>query len=154
MENELSKGTHAGFAWRVLHNGIGYRCGYVLIPEGHLWHGKDYGEIDADVHGGLTYSEDEQGEYWIGFDCAHSGDARDPALTPESLNRSLGRFSRMSDDHGSVKTTEFVETECRSLCEQAAAAASQGPQPSQRSDEASNSPSVPTDRIESDGAVK
>lgn len=32
-------------------------CGYLAVPEGHPWYGKHYGDIGADVHGGLTYSE-------------------------------------------------------------------------------------------------
>ena len=56
----LSKGVHAGFEWMVIHNGFGFRCGYVLIPKGHVWHQKDYGEIGVTtVHGGLTFSKSE-----------------------------------------------------------------------------------------------
>jgi hypothetical protein len=61
-----------------------HRCGYVRIPTGHKWHGEKYGDIDADVHGGLTFAEielcaHEDGVgYWVGFDCFHSGDARFP----------------------------------------------------------------------------
>jgi hypothetical protein len=61
-----------------------HRCGYVRIPQGHVWHGMDYNDIPADTHGGLTFAqiepcshEDGTG-YWIGFDCVHCGDARFP----------------------------------------------------------------------------
>src|SRR6185295_14871422 len=65
----------------------GNLCGYVGVPEGHPWFGKDYNEIDAEVHGGLTYAaecdeddkehgichveEDGIRRWWIGFDCGH-----------------------------------------------------------------------------------
>lgn len=52
-----------------------YRCGYVGVQKGHPDYGKSYDDVDVDVHGGLTYGE--QGEdnfYWLGFDCAYSGD--------------------------------------------------------------------------------
>lgn len=46
-EDVLAAGTHAGHEWQVIHNGSGYRCGYVKVPPGHPWHGKHSGEIDA-----------------------------------------------------------------------------------------------------------
>lgn len=55
-------------------------CGYVGLPEGHKFFSKHYVEIEADVHGGLTYASHGMAEYngprlwWIGFDCHHSGD--------------------------------------------------------------------------------
>ncbi len=33
----------------------GWRNGYVLIPEGHKYHGVPYHKIPVDVHGGLTF---------------------------------------------------------------------------------------------------
>lgn len=35
-----------------------FLCGYVLLPKKHKYYGKDYDEIDIDVHGGLNYSDD------------------------------------------------------------------------------------------------
>lgn len=34
-EDVLAAGTHAGHEWQVIHNGSGYRCGYVKVPPGH-----------------------------------------------------------------------------------------------------------------------
>jgi hypothetical protein len=48
--------------------------GYVSLPAGHPWYGKDYGDIEADVHGGLTYATEEDGRWVIGFDTTHVGD--------------------------------------------------------------------------------
>ena len=36
---------------------FGWGNGYVLIPQDHQLHGKDYSDIDIYVHGGLTFSE-------------------------------------------------------------------------------------------------
>src|SRR5262245_4121089 len=86
----LMKRNHHG-AW----------CGYVAVPPGHRWHGKDYDEVPVEVHGGLTYSDrcvGEPGEeichvplsgepedvFWFGFDCAHSWDVV-PAFIPLAL---------------------------------------------------------------------
>lgn len=56
----------------------GHLCGYIRIPEGHPIYNKKVfdldNDLDIDVHGGLTFGEMIDGEYWIGFDCAHTGD--------------------------------------------------------------------------------
>ena len=55
--------------------------GYCAVPKGHPDFGKYYGDVDVDVHGGLTFGE--QGEkdnkfwpdenlYWFGFDTGHA----------------------------------------------------------------------------------
>ena len=117
----LAKGERFGFEWIVLHNGMGYRCGYVRIPKGHPWHGKDYEEISAEVYGGLTFSEsDEDGAHWVGFDCMHAGDSLDRHL------RASDPF-RLSHPGAVIRTQEYVESECRSLCNQAAAATKEEP---------------------------
>lgn len=68
---------------------VGWGNGYVIIPPGHALHGKDYEDIDVDIHCGLTFSElvtqrllelwpeltSEDLGYWVvGFDTAHYGD--------------------------------------------------------------------------------
>lgn len=65
----------------------GWGNGYVVIPKGHKCHGKDYDDIDVEVHGGLTFSdaaddikdwpeiiEEDKGGWVIGFDTAHYDD--------------------------------------------------------------------------------
>lgn len=95
----------------IVRNHFGAWCGYVGVTDGHPAFGLPYSDdllYDADVHGGLTYSdmcqagdgleeEEEEGEpsdgichvpfpgrpahvYWFGFDCAHSMDFS-PGLT-------------------------------------------------------------------------
>ena len=54
--------------------------GYVVIPKGHKFHGKDYDDVDVRAPGGLTYSgdtlqiegSDNFGKWLIGFDLAHA----------------------------------------------------------------------------------
>lgn len=119
----LAEGAHEGFEWIVTNNGIGFRCGYVRVPSGHPWHGKDDSQIDAIVHGGLTFSHADhecgrggaEDGWWIGFDCAHYGDGPDPDL-PGS-DKMSGWYG------GAIRTQGYVELECRSLCEQAKEAA-------------------------------
>lgn len=55
--------------------GYGEFNGYVSLPIGHPWYGKTYTSIEeVDVHYGLTYSEEEDGRWVIGFDTAHASD--------------------------------------------------------------------------------
>ena len=121
----LANGEHLGFEWEVIVNHYGYRCGYIRVLPGHPWFGK-YSEIEADCHGGLTFadhgkacaSHGPEAEWWIGFDCAHGGDAPDPALKAMVEKIPHGHFMA-SHDFEVVRTQEYVEAECRSLCEQA-----------------------------------
>jgi len=50
---------------------LGHLCGYVRIPEWSRYYGKLDSDIDLNVHGGITASNIENKEHWIGFDCAH-----------------------------------------------------------------------------------
>jgi hypothetical protein len=125
----LTKGVHEGYEWEVTSNRMGYRCGYVRVPQGHSWHGKGYDDVRTaddgwpDVHGGLTFAEadtdcgkgGEDNAWWLGFDCAHGGDAPDPDLP--------GYHPRMSFMGDAIRSTEYVAEECRKLADQAAAAA-------------------------------
>ena len=139
---------------------MGHLCGYLGLPPCHPWSGLDYDDIDASVHGGLTWAgyetifrrtnparlkhlmerfkgdhshdteyeslprfiEEPTGPYphdtglnlfWIGFDCAHLGDA-----VPGLGHLSSGDVYR---DEG------FVRDELRHLATQAAAAAQMVP---------------------------
>jgi hypothetical protein len=60
--------------WR--HPTLGSLNGYVAIPKGHRVWGKGYDDVDVEVHGGLTYADEdkETGEWVFGFDCSHGGD--------------------------------------------------------------------------------
>lgn len=59
----------------------GWANGYVGVPDGHPWYQKGYDDIEAAVHGGLTYAQfnPKFGErlWWVGFDTMHYNDNRD-----------------------------------------------------------------------------
>ncbi len=74
-------------------NPMGALCGYVGVGLDHPWHGKDYDDVNLNVHGGLTFSDGcEDGDdpaigichvakdgrpdpvWWFGFDCGHYTD--------------------------------------------------------------------------------
>lgn len=89
---------HAGLMCAVTQNREGeFRCGYVRVPPTHVAYGKDYDEVDVDVHYGLTFSSEEECSdhpdgkgHWFGFDCAHYGDAM---YDPDYIAPELGNLS-------------------------------------------------------------
>lgn len=73
----MSKFKSSGFTCDVKHvasgntNGLGHHCGYVSVPKGHPWHGKDWTGFGTSAPGGITYAEPD-GECWcVGFDTNH-----------------------------------------------------------------------------------
>lgn len=129
----LAKGEEADYEWEVTANQIGYRCGYVRVPAGHPWHGFGYDDIEPypEVHGGLTFAEPDtdcgkggaDNAWWLGFDCAHMGDAPDPALPG---CHQLTEPYRSLFSLGTIRTTEYVIAQCRGLVRQAAEAEKTG----------------------------
>lgn len=81
-------------AWgMVVLNAMGFRCGYVHLPDGHPWMGLDPANVPADAHGGINFAgaypadQLDNGDgvppgWWIGFDCGHYGDAPEPEVWP------------------------------------------------------------------------
>jgi len=81
-------------------------CGYVVITSDNKLFRLDYDHISSligvYVHGGLTYSDESEGGWVIGFDCAHAGD-----LCP-----AFPHFD------GIYRTKEYVISECEKLAEE------------------------------------
>ncbi len=86
------RAIHKGLEYIVVAYSGGWRCGYVKIPATRRMYGKGYTQsivVDRqyesleyllDVHGGLTFAgrSTRFGRgWWLGFDCAHSGDGKD-----------------------------------------------------------------------------
>jgi hypothetical protein len=122
---------HDGFPCLMLRQSThGAWCGYVAVPPGHPWHGKDYNDIDASVHGGLTYAEKcaglvchvpKPGEpddvWWLGFDCVHSGDFS-PGYADIRASHP-GIFSPHPTIYEQYRDVDYVRSECRDLAKQA-----------------------------------
>jgi hypothetical protein len=136
-DKEQWQDAATGLACLIKRNTFGALCGYVGVPEGHPWHGKGYGDVPAEAHGGLTYADSCQegpeghtichvpapGEpeplWWLGFDCHHAWDIG-PAM--EARERERGWPSIHGLDT-SYKTIAYVKAECARLAEQAASVA-------------------------------
>ena len=119
--------TESGLRAVVVVQDHGSRCGYVGVPEGHAASGKDYDELDINVHGGLTYAgcndsypAPSDGLWWLGYDCAHWGDVRDPSLmTPDYKElHDKGLFTSALDDYGVVRSLDYCIEQCESLAKQ------------------------------------
>lgn len=127
----------------------GHWCGYVAVSEGHPAFGVGYDDVrvldeDGDatwpeVHCGLTYANHcqegdesvaichvpEPGQpdhvWWLGFDCAHSGD-----ISPAYRARERKRYEETGDPIWSglgfgyerYATLAYVQRQCASLAKQ------------------------------------
>lgn len=78
----LDSGKCLNYNYYIMNLGT-HPTAYIEIPKEHKLYSKHYGNIDIDVHGGLTYSEsylwiDNETElkdsWFIGWDYAHCGD--------------------------------------------------------------------------------
>lgn len=128
---------HKGLKCVVTFGIRGWRCGYVGVPKGHRFYGKNYTEIESQInygncHGGLTFSsknEDtnypiESDLWWFGFDCAHHGDGNDLDLAinlfphlDESIRTKRIELFQLD---GAIRSCDYVTENCISLADQLA----------------------------------
>lgn len=106
--------TEAGYEAEVIATKMGHRCGYVTVPKDHPHYGKGYDDIDADVHGGLTFAN----EGTFGFDCAHLDDAKDVSIMSDEYKKIFQMWPSLTDGESTIKTLEFCVAECESLAKQ------------------------------------
>ncbi len=121
-------GVYEGYEYLMVLNTYGHRCGYVAINESHSLHKENdyHGKVgEIEVHGGVTFfdeqmTESECNDKWIGFDCGHFNDAADM----ESLRKHDPIEADKVDKYmtsmreGTIRTKEYVETECKSIIDQ------------------------------------
>lgn len=104
-EPNVLAGVHRGYPWAIIRTPNLHLCGYVQVPKEHPLYQKPYNDFEVSVHGGLTYASEADAPlsgYWIGFDCAHSGD----------LSPGLSSYS------GTYRTVLYVREECERLIDQ------------------------------------
>lgn len=111
----LDAGYCLGLLYYILNLGL-HPTAYIKIPENSRYYGKDIGEIDLDVHGGVTYaddhlyiSENQKIDGWfIGWDYGHYGDyAGYEELLPRSIRA-----------EGKKWTTKEILKEVKAACYQ------------------------------------
>lgn len=136
-----------GLPCLIVRGPSGALCGYVGVPMGHPWFGKDYDSCGLtgdkpegyepdwyiEVHGGLTYADA----------CQHSADGHGICHTPEPgepdniwwlgfdcahlcdmSGMAWGRAERFNST-GIYRDLDYVKAECANLARQAAAVATQ-----------------------------
>lgn len=74
----LYKDVYKNYKYYILNLGT-HPTAYIEIPKDHKYYKKDYDRIDLNVHGGLTYSDNElmsvkSNSWFIGWDYAHYND--------------------------------------------------------------------------------
>ena len=124
----------------IRHPQHGNLNGYVAVPAGHPAFGKDYNDVDIDVHGGLTYAAYTDSQllgdsldailtrvpaegrpadvWWFGFDCHH---ARDLAPTFAARMAAIPGMPAPIYARDEYRTFAYVVLECESLARQLAA---------------------------------
>ena len=66
---------YKGYECQVFRRDFGYFLyGYIAFEKGDRYYGVDYDSMPGYVHGGWTFSEELEGKWVVGFDCAHAGD--------------------------------------------------------------------------------
>lgn len=128
MTNEIEAKwtTKSGLLAVVVIHPAGHRCGYVAVSAENKNYGKNYDDINVDVHGGLTYSNNDKTYptesndlWWFGYDCAHLGDARDPNLMRDEYKEIYNKgILRNFFEGETIKTLEYCINECESLSTQ------------------------------------
>lgn len=109
-EPGLVAGTYLNHRYAIMRSELGHLCGYIEVPTESPAFGVSYFDLDFSVHGGLTYGRHAEGPlsgYWIGFNCAHSGDwvpgrSKLPEQIPDSAYRNI----------------DYVRAECFKLIDQ------------------------------------
>lgn len=124
--------TYKGYNYVVRLQRRGHRCGYVQVPDDALFkdifkkynNGGSYGP-GIECHGGLTYCHAYnkgylEGDNWIGFDCAHLGDARDIETIKNIFIIPEDQLEFMIKDNpeGIPRSKEYVESHCKQIIDQ------------------------------------
>lgn len=107
----LTDGEYNGFSFYVLSLGT-HPCAYVDVTDTEL-NGRDYGNIDIECHGGLTYSREylctvNKKGWFIGWDYSHYGDF-------------VGYELEMPIDirtNGKIWTIDEIVAECKRVIDQ------------------------------------
>jgi hypothetical protein len=136
-EEDRFQWEHLGFPCLFLrHHEMGNLNGYIGVPPGHPWYEVGYDDIEASVHGGLTYAgrhiDPSNGEdaigisgredlWWVGFDTAHYLDLIPMRCGPHWQAMMAG-LPRGPED-GIYRNFQYVMDEVERLAEQAYAAA-------------------------------
>lgn len=129
--------SYRGMLYIVGGTRYGYRCGYVyMIQEPVWWKGYHFTSYIA-CHGGLTFEEryggscseslfafevdgekhPKEGSILLGFDCAHTGDRRDPELLRKAGTHD-DTMAAYGHNKGVIRDVVFCQKECQAIIDQ------------------------------------
>lgn len=117
-----------GYHCLITFTEVGYRCGYVAIPDNDYFYEKTFYNINDTKklpiplsYAGRTFPQ-QDGNYWIGFTCDNKGDKPDTnrvkeiwgdkAMVLTFLN--MQKLPVLPKD-GTIRTTEYVEDKLKQL---------------------------------------
>lgn len=120
---------YKGFPCVVLFMPMGFRNGYVGLPKGHKYYGKEFDFIPVGCHCGLTYSDNslhhqtDTDIWWIGFDCGHCCDGFDLKKLDEYFgnrieNQIMRDYHKMINEEHEFRTVEYVKENCKGIVDQ------------------------------------
>ena len=125
--------TYKGYKYQIIFNPyMGFRCGYVQIPENHKLYEIDYPDVwnygDFGVEFTFGGNLKNQAGFWLGWDHGHYGDGIDMENAVKYLKKLYGEGSTqymtamqiltIQDSGMPFATTEDVEEECFEVIEQ------------------------------------
>lgn len=124
---------YKGFPCVVLFMPMGFRNGYVGLPQENKYYGKGYDFMPVNCHCGLTYAsrnlygQEDKNTWWIGFDCGHCCDGfdieaikehyKDDAEALKQLKTMQGYYSMVNSDT-EFRTLDYVKEECKKIVDQ------------------------------------
>lgn len=108
----------------VVFTDLGHRCGYIGYPKtNNIEATNDYTLSDyyLSVHGGVTYNDNAppflnsreikkfnlENYYWLGYDCAHSGDSPDEKYLQKYFKKQSWESELFKKKFSSFKTLDF-----------------------------------------------
>lgn len=127
-------GEYRGYSYMVIMTTMGHRCGYVGFTKEQNpdIYKADYEGICVDCHGGLTYSGEKplgtDDKWWIGFDCAHYGDAPDYDTAKMLFSKDKEILDQLCifetfgplSDYDTIRTKDYCVVQCIEMIDQLA----------------------------------
>lgn len=96
----------------------GHLCGYVRLPDNHPWIDIDIIDVNTNVYGGITFSDENEDGYWVGFDCAHSMDIVPSMQLDKAIKKLRQKYPKFHLPNPNYKNIKFVEEECKKLVDE------------------------------------
>lgn len=128
-------GKYHGYEWIVTFVEHGHRCGYVALPSEHPFNRfDDTYDMPVDCHGGVTFCSRKHrakemlthycNDLWMGFDCAHYGDAKcietsEKYFGETEWTKVVKNEPHICMDRGEIhKSFKYVERHCKKVIRQ------------------------------------